>query len=336
MGVVTWCAGVAAGVLMAFSAQAGEVELIDKLEADVTAAFARADYKWLEDRYAAAMAKGERTPSGMFVANVIRVTVVPKPTGESKVPGRDDHWLPVEQKLNAWAAQFPQSSLVAGAQSWAYLAHGWSWRGSGYARSVPTDGFKKVEEYGQRSYDALMAREKVGRKDPYWYAQMLAVTRVQGWAPDRFFKLAQEAIAAFPLNYDIYFATSVRLQPRWGGSADAIADFASYAVEQTRKKEGESMYARIYWHVGEALDTELSGPDVNWKRIRAGFDDIVKRYPDSWNLNHYARMACLAGDAPTARRVLARMKDEVEQTAWPDRVTYRRCVQFAGVAKEGK
>ncbi|HVE54924.1 MAG TPA: hypothetical protein VNB23_16190, partial [Ramlibacter sp.] len=326
--VKTW-AFILALACLGGQARAAEVQFRAAVAAETAAAFARDDFKAIETRYAAALASGERSPAGAFTAGLIRSGVFDDPQGESAVPGRDDHWLPIERKLDQWAAQFPHSSLVAVLQSAAYIGHGWSWRGGGYARSVTPEGFKKVEEYTQRAYAALQARQKIGRKDPYWYVQMLHVARIQGWRGDRYGQLVQEATSAFPLNQDIYFAIGTSLQPRWGGSLQAIASFAAWAVEQTRQAEGEALYARIYWSVREP--EALGGPDVDWGRIRAGFDEVVKRYPDSWNLNNYARMACEARDFATAKRVLLRIGEDVEPSAWLDRPTYIRCRTAAGV-----
>jgi hypothetical protein len=323
--------GVALLACWSLSTQAGEMQVRDAVQAEVAAAFARGDYKAIEARYATALASSERTPSGLFVANLLFRGAVPEPKENADVPGRDDYWLPIEQKLEQWAARFPQSVLVASIQSDVFISHAWSWRGAGYARTVSPEGFKKVALYSQRAHDALMAREKAGRKDPYWYVQMLAVARIQGWPTDKYMALVQAATTAFPLNHDIYFAAAVKMQPRWGGSTQAIASLADFAVKQTRATEGEAMYARIYWSAEHALDTELSGPDVDWKRIRAGFEEVVKRYPDSWNLNNYARMACAARDHATARQVLLRIKDDVEPVAWGQRQAYLRCLNAAGL-----
>ena len=315
-------------------AVAGEVEARARIKAEVQAAFEAGRYGELEERWKAALAQSSRTPSGLFVAAAIRDALVVPPSGESQVPGRDDYWMPRERRLDEWAARYPQSSLVAVVQARTLLDHGWSWRGDGFARSVSPEGFKKLALYSQRSYDALMAREAVGRKDPYWYVQLLTLARAQGWDNDRRAALFQEATQAFPLNYNIYFAISTQLTPRWGGSPEAIASLAAFAVEKTRKVEGESMYARVYWNVADWLDTDLGGPDVNWKRIRAGFEDILKRYPDSWNLNYYARFACDARDMPTTRRLLLRIKGDVEPAAWRERTNYLRCLQAAGLRPE--
>lgn len=315
-------------------AQTSEPEARRAIEAEMQDAFAKGNFKALEDRYVAALAQSTRTPSGVFVADLIQRTVVTDSGAGSADPGHDSYWIPIEGNLDRWAAQYPNSSLVAVVQSSAYINHAFAWRGGGFARTVSPEGASKAALYAQRAHDALMAREKVGRKDPYWYAQMIAVSRIQSWPQESSLALMQEATSAFPSNYAIYSAIALRMTPRWGGSQEALAKLASFAVDQTRKLEGESMYARIYWNVGDWLDADLSGPDVDWQRIRAGFDDIVKRHPDNWNLNFYARFACDARDLPTARKVLLRIKGNVATAAWRERANYLRCVQAAGLKRE--
>lgn len=325
--------GVVVVALTTVHSYARESETRRAIQGEVRQAFVTDDYASIETRYAEALSSSERTASGVFVANLIRMAVVPEPSGNSQAPGRDDHWDAVDRKLEKWARQYPQSSLVAIAQSVSFREHAWSWRGGGYARTVTPEAWTKVREYGQRAFDALMAREAVGRKDPYWYVEMINIARIQGWPADRFSALVQQATGAFPLNYDIYFTAAFSLVPRWGGSAAAVAQFADYAVTQTRKSEGQSMYARVYWSVAEILDAELSGPEVDWKRIRAGFDDVVKRYPDSWNLNNYAKFACEARDYATAKRVLARIGEDVDSEAWGSRANFVRCRRLAEGAR---
>lgn len=329
---MVWAAALLASACL--HAQPSETDVRVGIGAETRAAFARSDYDALEKRYAAALAKSERTPSGVSVAGLMRDAVVPQPTGESDVPGRDDHWLSVEHKLRDWVARHPRSSFASIAQSAGFMDHAWSWRGGGYARTVSPEGFRKMDEYAQRAYEALMAREEIGRKDPNWYAQLLRVARVQGWQRERLVALMDEAINAFPSEFVIYSTISTQLTPRWGGSAQAVAGLAAYAVERSRATEGESMYARVYWAVGTQLDTDWAGPDVDWKRIRAGFDDLVQRYPVAWNLNHYARYACEARDAETARRVLLQIKGGVDPHAWRGRTHYLRCLEQAGLTRE--
>jgi hypothetical protein len=317
----------------ALRADAGEMEVRSGLKAFTVSSFARREYQAIEDRYKAALATSERTPSGALVSNLILRNLVTPPSNDLP-DGADVYWLPLEQTLDEWAALFPDSSLVAVARSQAFQGHGRSWRGNGFSRTVSPESFRKFDTYTQRAYEALMAREKVGRKDPNWYVEMINISRSQGWDRERSLGLLDEATKAFPYNYLIYTIFANRLAPRWGGSREAVAIFASFAADKTRAVEGESVYARIYWAVGDILDAELSDPDVDWKRINAGFEDLIQRYPDGWNLNHYAKMACAARDWLTTRQVLLRIKGSVEPQAWNDRAHYLRCVDAAGLKRE--
>jgi hypothetical protein len=313
-------------------AHAGEREFCDALKVDMQSAFARGDYQAIDKRYAAALASSERTPAGLFVAQVIREGLLPDMDYR---PPPEVAWAAREAQVGDWVARFPDSSLAAITLSNIYLTHGWIYRGGGYANTVTPEAMQKLQLYAQKSFDTLMGREKAGRgKDPYWYAQMLNVAQSQGWSSKDFIGLVQEATQAFPRNYDIYFAATSNLQPRWGGSAKAIASLADYAVQQTRAADGESIYALIYWRFRDGIDTEIGGPDADWKRIRAGFEDLIKRYPERSNINRYAVMACRAHDVPTTRSVLLRMKSDIDADVWPDRQTYLRCVEAAGLKRE--
>jgi hypothetical protein len=334
MQLMRWC-GVALFALFAVSSYGGETEIRAAIKAEVTEAFAKRDFASIEARYAKALSTSERTPSGWMVASLIRRAVVPDAPSNPQDPGNDKHWDAVDRSIAIWARQFPESSLPAIAQSRSFQEHAWSWRGTGYGRTVTAEGWKKVHDYTQRSLDALMAREAQGRRDPYWYVEMINLARLQGWPADRFLALVQQATQAFPLSEPIYLSASFSTVPRWGGSLEAVAQFADYAVRQTRKSSGESMYALIYWYVADMLDTEFSSPEINWRRVRIGFDDLVKRYPDPWNMNHYAKFACQAHDYATAARVLARIGDNIDQETWGERANYIRCKQLAASSREG-
>jgi len=332
LAIKRWAAALAA--MFCLHAQADDAEFRKALAAEMEGAYDSQMTFLIERRYAAALANSERTPAGAYVADVIRRHLPLRPKGTLDVPGRDDFYIPLERNMQVWGNRFPQSSLAAVLQAQVYMNHGWEWRGGGWSNTVSAEGQKNFELYVARAYDALMQREEVGRKDPYWYVEMLEVARNQGWDRDSYMKLVREATQAFPSNHQVYAAIASRLTPRWGGSAQEVARLAAYAVDQSRDTDGESLYARIYWSVSEWLDADFSGPDVDWPRIRAGFEDIVKRYPDVRNYNFYARFACDARDAETARRLLLRIKSDVVADAWSGRPHYLRCVDAVGLKRD--
>lgn len=307
----------------AMFAHAGEIQDREAIAAEYNAAFDRGDFAAIEARYARAVTGKERLASGVFVSGrIVRAMLRERPV--------DADWKPTEDKARTWTAKHPKSVAAAIALSQVYLAHGWAYRGGGYANSVSKEDFARFKGYVNRAQEALLARADTGKADPNWHWKMLEVARLQGWPDAKYFAFAEAALEAFPNDYDIYFELSTRLVPQWGGSLEQLAAFAEHSAERTKATDGRAMYARIYWSAYGMLGAErLKRGELDWPKIRAGFDDVVKRYPDPWNLNFFARMACDAGDKATARRVLARIGDTIEPAAWDNRAAYSRCKNLA-------
>jgi hypothetical protein len=315
----------------ALFAHAGEIQDRAAISAGVNASFQRSDFAAIEARYARAISTKERFASGMFVSGrIVREMFPEAPTAAGGARGADAYFRPIEDKARAWTALYPKSVIAAIALSQAYRGHGWAYRGPGFASSVSKEDFARFKEYVGLSQEALLARADTGKADPNWHWEMLEGARLQGWPDRKYFAFAQASLDAFPDCYDIYFEIANRLVPQWGGSVEELADFAEHAAERTKATEGQAVYARIYWYVYEILGAErLQRGELDWPKIRTGFDDMVKRYPDSWNLNFFARIACDAGDGPTARRMLALVGDRIEPDAWANRGTYIRCKNLA-------
>ncbi|RYF40812.1 MAG: DUF4034 domain-containing protein [Comamonadaceae bacterium] len=314
---------------------AGELEDRKAISDQIAADLERSDFAAIEKRYAQALAGETRLASGIFVANRIARTLLSgvwkaAPTGVKLAHGQDELWNPVEEKLQRWAAQFPRSALPAIALSNAYTAHGWAYRGNGMADTVAKEDWVKLEHYLGKAQEALVSRREAGEKDPNWWREMIEMARVRGWPGEQFNAVSVKAMDAFPGHYDIYFEIGLALLPKWGGSMEQVAAFMDDAVRRTRQTEGESLYGRIYWSLtGNMTEREKRHPLLPWSKVRAGLNDVVQRYPDSWNMNSFARMACEAGDKPTAFSLLARIEGSVVEPAWHSRAQLQRCRNWA-------
>lgn len=324
--------------LAALCGHAGEVEDRSAIAAEFVEAFDRSDFALIESRYAKALAAQKRLGSGAFVANrMVRYMFERKvQAGEAPAPGTkpsrgdDNYWLAVQEKTRGWGAQFPGSVLPALALSRAHEEHAWAHRGTGYSSTVTEEAWSQFAANVRLASHALASRADAGKKDPNWWYQMLMLAWVQSWPEERYWQLANAAMEAFPQNHDIYSAIARKLLPQWGGSWKAVAALADHAVQRTRKAQGESLYARIYWHVQSYLNPGLfTSGQADWPRIRAGFEDLIKRYPDPWNINSYARLACDAGDKDTAQRLFPRIRNSVVPSAWANHAAYSRCRDWA-------
>ncbi|WP_046658703.1 hypothetical protein [Lysobacter capsici] len=150
-----------------------------------------------------------------------------------------------------------------------------------------------------RQADAyLEAETAVASRDPEYYAtrMRIALLHNDGAKLERTF---DQAMAKFPDYYPLY---SLRL----GGRAipldeDGVERLARQAVLRNPASEGRVLYARIYGDYAEnnLMDQEslFAMSKVRWTEMKAGFEDLVQRYPDQKNLQTYAKFACFAGDS---------------------------------------
>lgn len=323
------------------AAQSNELEERNALAAFFTKNFEAGDYAALDTWYDKALKEKARFQSGVFRANrlVRSIHFNLKPCSPFGPVGAcplvyDPAWVEQQQKARAWLEKFPRSTLASIVLSKAYDGQAWEHRGDGYASTVSTEDMNTFMEYNQQAIRTLLAQAELGRKDPNWWSRLLETARNGGVSRQDYAQLSKDAIAAFPSNQDIYFAASEGLLPQWGGSYKAMAQLAAQAVENTKAEDGQSFYARIYWNLYYQLPDdgtpEFTRPDVNWVRIRAGFDDLIQRYPSNVNINAYAMLACLAArDKSTTAKLIQRMGSDIVQRLWQDRAQFMHCKSWS-------
>ncbi|MEO8671087.1 MAG: hypothetical protein ABI411_07210 [Tahibacter sp.] len=232
----------------------------------------------------------------------------------------------LEARIALWEKRYPNSPAAHIAQADILIAHGWSIRGIEMAHKVPAEAWAPFHRYLSMAREHLEQFKSVSSVDPTWYEMMLTIAFAEGWKREEFDSLFNEAVSREPGNYETYFKALSYLLPMWHGDIDQVESFAEDAVKRTANQEGQSMYARIYWSAHQIHFTHLfRNTRAKWPRMKAGFEDIMARYPDSWNLNNYAFFACEANDMATAKELLSRIGKDVIVAAWEPYSTYERC-----------
>ena len=133
----------------------------------------------------------------------------------------------------------------------------------------------------------------------------------------------------FPMYYAPHRAMLRALLPRWGGSFREIDDYVEYVLDKTPAERRSEMYARLYTTFaeleGNAVDL-FAETRSKWPRVKQGYEDILKRYPNSeWLRNVYAGMACRAKDAETYRLIVNDLGDRVLPEAWRGDLSVKKC-----------
>lgn len=230
-----------------------------------------------------------------------------------------------------WVALHPDSPAAHLALVQVLLNRAWSYRGGGYAHTVPEQNWAPFRQYTGMAQAHLAANKKVAAKDPYWYYQSALVAQRQSWETQDFMALYEESAARYPDFFHVAFVGVNYFSPRWGGSDYAIESFARHALARAPARQRATLYARLYWSTlaGEHDRNPMEGRPVDWPLMRRGIDDLLARYPSDWNLQHLAYFACMAEDKPQTHRLMDRITQPPELSAWGSAPLYDHCHQWA-------
>lgn len=228
----------------------------------------------------------------------------------------------------AWAAHDPSQPGPYLAEAAMYLTYAWCLRGDDYARNVTERQWEGFRTNTDKAYQVLSSHEDILKNEPDYYVMLTRVAHAQGPRGLDVYDVLDDGSDIEPYYYPLYFGTVSAARPQWGGSASDVDWVARYAVSQTREKDGEGLYARVYWYVMD-ID-EIDRFPVDLDLMATAMDDVFERYPSDWNAANFARMACRLGDSDLARRQFERggRSDGVE---WDDRGEWMRCRRFAGL-----
>jgi len=210
--------------------------------------------------------------------------------------GEEKDWQPWFEKLDRWREQFSESITVP-----VVTAQGWLDYGS---EIRDTKGRK--EAIGN-ARTVLNAAANLPARCAHWYAVMQDIADRQNWPSEDFAKLLAEAAAAEPTYYD-YYANAADYFLARNHDKDELDRVADEAATKFDPTEGMAAYARTVWFMENRYQNIFEHSGVTWQKLRQGFLDIQKRYPDSrWNANAFCRFAVQAKDRQTAGELIKKI-----------------------------
>lgn len=216
--------------------------------------------------------------------------------------------------------QYPHHAFVALLEAEYWLSYAWYARGTGYSNTVTEEGWKLFKERLAKAYRVLYDSREYASTNPVWFEQLLDVMSLQERPYKERVKIFRFGIDRFKTYYPLYFSMLNHSLPKWGGSWKLVESYANWSVKVSDKADGQTMYARLYWAVGQGLSADkdlFEGTYASWPKMRKGFEDMMARYPSSnWNLNNFAHFACLAGDKATYRKLHKQIGRNIMRKAW--------------------
>lgn len=258
--------------------------------------FNEGNYKLLDETYKNWCKGKERFPDGRWKLSQYGV-------GLENNFSAWNTWDKDLAKIKKWQSEYPASETAKFVEGIYWYSYAWKARGEGYARTVSPEGWLLFNERLQKSKDAFNYALKSDHACPAVYARLIDSMRAIGDKESDVRSVFEEGIKKYPQYHNIYFAMANFYQPKWHGSVDSYERFANYAVEKTKRFEGQGMYARLYWLVDSEgnipFNPKLNAPPY-WDRLKQGYEDLLKLYPSSiHNMGEYANVACRSSDSET-------------------------------------
>lgn len=265
------------------------------------------------------------TPACVFEDGRPRVAVLRD--GYNQAFSNESDWSKSLARVEYLKKKFPNEAFAAMAEARYWSAYAWDARGGGYASSVSEDGWKLFRERLEQAERVLLDTKSYAAQLPDWYDEMINVqsslSRPEGERDQVFL----EGVKRYPAYYPIYFTMLNYLLPKWGGTWRTVDNMVKWSVEHTQAQEGMSMYARLYWVVGGDPEVNLfKDTFASWPKMKRGFEDLMARHPKSkWNLNNFAKFACMAGDKQTFLALRGQLGKDVIDAAWPQTTSLDLC-----------
>lgn len=234
----------------------------------------------------------------------------------------DQHWQQVENTLLRWQKNFPTSPTPVIAYVEALTERG---------SQIRSDrGQEQASLFWKRGYNLLLHTKSFSDKDPSWYVQIGYAGCTHNWQPQEFDKLLEEGMARFPAHYQMYFAALEYYRCNTTDFPHRLEVIASRAARNNKATDGDGPYARVYWFAAEAYfgDRLFRETMVDWTRMKNAMDDVLRQYPDQWNVNNFAYFACLKGDKTKARELVGRVTTPIMEV-WDSEERFKRCKYWA-------
>ncbi len=204
----------------------------------------------------------------------------------------------ISGKVRQWVSQFPESAIAHCARSIVLEQIAAKARGheGGSTTSIPLEHFKDMETALNRT---VTEAESARAFDPNLVTAWIPSIDAAKMESDTttMDELSRESLAKFPTSFQLRRAIIIAMEPRWGGSYDAMDKFAhesqAYvaqnptlryllgftAMEQARELQDDGKWAAAIPLLNKAI--EVGGDYPSFYTYRANSFYNLKRYDDA-------------------------------------------------------
>jgi hypothetical protein len=302
---------------------ATELELEESLKSQAAALLRAGDFAQF-DTVATQLRDGsERTPAGtwklsMFYSSIWRAG--------SRDPN-DPAWTRLEAGAERYLAEHPSSPTAVVLEAKVLIEHAAVYRGDGYASQVPQSHWAPFRSYLAATLRVLDRDRELGSADPEWYAIYVWALNLRDAPGQQILAFTREALERYPQYDPIHYRAARALLPKWHGSKALMQQYLALALDRTRASEGTQIYGRVMFNLARNSNRpleELTEIGAQWAPFKASYEEILRAYPDPYNLGALRAMACLAGKKDDYKSITQRVSGPAPSVAWFDTAQKQR------------
>ena len=317
-------------VLLPANGTAAELKQRQAIKTEVGRLLDAGDFAGLEALAAEYRDKQSRTQSGVWKLTAFYSGFHAK----ARFGGKDDpRWKEMSDTLHNWQLAYPESPTPVIANAVVMKRYAKTLKPVVIFQRASTSEMEDAAFVAALEADkAYLERHKsIAARDPHYYVVWSNLAFALGTDAAEFFDTVEEGMRVHPDYYQLYFAAMDYHAPQLRGDAKAVEAFANMAAERTKAEDGFGLYARVYWYAMSAYFGEdmFRRSMINWPKMSRGIDDILAHYPDQWNINNFALVSCLAGDAAKTRSLIERIEGYPIAQVWKSTDRFRACRRMA-------
>jgi hypothetical protein len=296
---------------------AAELDLEESLKSQAGALLRAGDFAQFDAIATRLRESSERTPAGtwklsMFYSGVVRAA--------SDNPN-DAAWARLETGAAGYLDAHPDSPTAVVLAAKALIEHAAAHRGDAYAAQVPQANWAPFYSFVDATLHLLDSRREAGSADPEWYAIYVWALNLRDVPGQQVLTFTREALERYPQYYPIHYRAARALLPKWHGSKALMQQYLALALDRTRTTEGTQIYGRVIFNLARNSNRpleELTEVGAQWTPFKASYEEILRAYPDPYNLETLRAMACLTGKQEDYRAITQRVTGPVPSVAWFD------------------
>jgi hypothetical protein len=308
---------------------------IDELESRVNEAnfvfdsFVAGNYHQLDMKSSYYRNKKLRTSSGLWVLTHFhygfdRDVLHPENPEET--------WDHIGKKLDEWLDADPNSTTAKIFKGMYYHRRARSYLSEERRNAAADKSQNPFQKNIKLAKQWMLENKDISKIDPHWYTVYHRILMNTQADVDELMSSVREGATRFPEYYEIYFSAAEYFTPTWSGHKRFIEDFANSTSRYVGEELKDGLYTRIYWYISqkEYGSRIFQDSEVDWNKMSRGMDEILKHYPDQWNIQNFAFFACAARDVSKTAELINMMQDaDPIGAVWYDYKNLNYCVDFS-------